>query len=249
MSETIHTVKRAVIMAAGVGKRLRPLTLTTPKPLIRVNGVRMIDTVLSALHAHGITEIYVVIGHLKEQFLPLPMLYPGLTLIENPYYDVYNNIGSLYVAREHLEDCMILDADQLVFNPRALAPEFTRSGYNAVWCEGETNEWLMQTEHGVVTSCSRTGGKHGWQLYSVSRWTAEDGKKLAALTEREFLQGNRQIYWDDVPMFCHFSEFSLGVYAMQPGDVVEIDSLDELQQIDKSYRGLSKDSEENNYGA
>ena len=52
-------VERAIIMAAGTGTRMRPVTLTTPKPLIRVKGVRMIDTVIQALHENGIYEIYV----------------------------------------------------------------------------------------------------------------------------------------------------------------------------------------------
>ena len=64
-------VERAIIMAAGLGNRLSPVTLTTPKPLIKVNGYRMIDTAISALHKNGIFEIYVVVGYMKEQFLSL----------------------------------------------------------------------------------------------------------------------------------------------------------------------------------
>ena len=88
----MNKVKRAVIVAAGIGQRMRPLTLTTPKPLISVNGTRMIDSVIAALHANGITEIHVVVGWLKEAFASLPEQYPGLTLIENPYFDSCNNI-------------------------------------------------------------------------------------------------------------------------------------------------------------
>ena len=58
----MHTVKRAIIMAAGIGKRMQPVSLDTPKPLIKVNGKRMIDTVVDALHDNGIYEIYVVVG-------------------------------------------------------------------------------------------------------------------------------------------------------------------------------------------
>ena len=83
----MHQVKRAIIMAAGTGSRMRPITLHTPKPLIPVKGTRMIDTVIRALHQNGIHEIYVVVGYLKEQFACLPQEYPGLTLIENPWYD------------------------------------------------------------------------------------------------------------------------------------------------------------------
>lgn len=231
MSGETHSVRKAIIMAAGIGKRLRPLTLTTPKPLIPVNGIRMIDSVIGALRQNGIEDIAVVVGYMKEQFADLPAQYPGLKLIENPWYDTCNNISSLYAARHELTaDCMILDGDQLIDHPEALSPAFSLSGYNAVWTEEETDEWLMQTENGRVVSCSRTGGTRGWQLYSVSRWTAEDAAKLARYTEEEFTKGNRQIYWDDVPMFCHFDDFCLGVREMRRGDVTEIDSLEELRE-------------------
>ena len=67
----MNQVKRAIIMAAGIGKRMQPVTLATPKPLVKVNGIRMIDTVIQGLHNNGIHEIYVVVGYLKEQFLNL----------------------------------------------------------------------------------------------------------------------------------------------------------------------------------
>lgn len=233
----MRTVKRAIIMAAGIGKRMQPLTFETPKPLIPVNGVRMIDTVIQGLHANGITEIYVVVGYLKEQFYSLPQQYPGLQIIENPYYDTCNNISSLYVAREHLEECIILDGDQIIYNSKVLSPGFERSGYNSVWTDKKTDEWLQTVEDGIVTSCSRTGGKGGWQLYSISRWTAEDGRKLRHHLEIEFeKKGNHQIYWDDVAMFCYPEEYRLGIWPMGHEDVIEVDSLKELAALDKNYQ-------------
>ena len=229
-----HIVKRAIIMAAGEGQRMRPLTLKTPKPLISVNGVRMVESVIRALQANGINEIYIVVGYLKEQFASLESEF-GVKLIENPLYDTCNNISSLYVAREHLSDCIILDGDQIIYNPEILDPHFKLSGYNAVWCEGETDEWLMSVENDVVTGCSRTGGSHGWQLYSISRWSDSDGKKLRKHLEEEFESGNTQIYWDDVAMFCHFEDFKLGIREMKREDIVEIDSLEELINIDSNY--------------
>ena len=234
----MHQVKRAIIMAAGTGSRMRPVTEHTPKPLIRVKGVRMIDTVIDALHQNGIFEIYVVVGYLKEQFAGLPAQYPGLCLIENPYYDTCNNISSLYVARKHLEDVIILDGDQIIYDSSILAPEFERSGYNGVWTDNDTDEWLMTVEDGIVTACSRTGGRGGWQLYSISRWSAADGNRLRRHLELEFEEKqNRQIYWDDVALFCHPEDYRLGMRPMEKGSIVEIDSFQELVEADPSYAG------------
>lgn len=238
----MNKVQRAVIMAAGMGKRMQPLTFTTPKPLVEVHGKKMIESVIDALHLNGIGEIYVVVGYLKEQFDFLEKKYPGLKLVTNPYFDTCNNISSLYVARNFLTDAMILDGDQIICDANVLHPEFDFSGYNAVWVEGETDEWLMQVdEHRIVTSCSRTGGKGGWQLFSVSRWNKEDGMKLKKYVELEFIEkNNRQIYWDDIAMFEHFSEFKLSIYPMKSGAVIEIDNFNELLAIDASYKAFGE---------
>lgn len=235
----MYKVERAIIMAAGKGTRMRPVTLHTPKPLVKVNGKRMIDSVIEALHKNGISEIYIVVGYLKDQFEILPKEYENVKLIENPFYDTCNNISSLYVARDYIENAIILDGDQIIYHEKILTPEFDRSGYNAVWTDDETEEWLMTVEKGIVTSCSRTGGKGGWQLYSVSRWNEADGKRLKHHLELEFNEKyNRQIYWDDVVMFCHADEYELGIRPMNANDVIEIDNLEELIALDGSYKDM-----------
>ena len=233
----MYQTKRAIIMAAGVGQRMRPVTLTTPKPLIKVNGKRMIDSVIEGLHANGIYEIHIVIGHLKEHFQSLKDDYDEIHLIENPYYSTCNNISSLYVARNYIEESIILDGDQIIFNPDILSPCFERSGYNCVWTDQQTDEWLLSAENGIVTNCSRTGGSHGWQLFSISRWSTEDGKRLRYHLEQEFeIRKNRQIYWDDVALFCYPKEYQLGIRELQKGDIIEIDNIRELAALDATYK-------------
>lgn len=240
----MNTIKRAIIMAAGLGNRMKPVTVDIPKPLIKVNGKRMIDTIVEALHQNGINEIYVVAGYKKEKFYEWANGQQGITIIENNLYDSCNNISSLYAAREYISNAIILDGDQIIYNIDILKPEFTKSGYSCVWTQEETEEWLLTVDKNeTVVSCSRTGGKNGWQLFSVSRWTEQDGKKLKDFIELEFeKKQNRQIYWDDVAMFCHPQVFELTVYPIKKGDILEIDSFEELCELDASYKGY-KNSE------
>lgn len=233
-------VKKAVVLAAGIGNRMRPVTLVTPKPLVKVNGRRMIDTVVEALHINGIFEIYVVVGYKKEQFYAWAKENHGIEILENDFYDTCNNISSLYVARDFLQDSMILDGDQIIYNPRILNPAITKSGYCCAWTERQTDEWLLRTdETGRVISCSRTGGAVGWQLFGISRWTKADGEKLKHCLEEQFeSKKNTQIYWDDIPLFCYSKDFDLSVYPVSNSDVLEIDAYSELCQADGSYRTL-----------
>ena len=94
-----YRVKRIVFIAAGFGTRLVPITLNTPKPLVRVKGVRIIDTMLDAAVAAGIEEIIIVRGYLSEQFDQLLYKYPNIKFIENPAYNEANNISSAMCAR------------------------------------------------------------------------------------------------------------------------------------------------------
>ncbi len=233
----MSNVERAIILAAGKGTRLKPITLTTPKPLIEVNGKRMIETIIDALVENNIKEIYIVLGYMKEKFYYLKNKYSNIKFIENSYYDECNNISSLYVARDFLENCIIMDADQIVYNKKMLFREFEYSGYCCSWEKKYTKEWVLSTDNdGIVINCSTNGGKDGWKLYSVSRWNANDGIKLKKLLVEEFInKRNRDIYWDDIALNIYPEEFELKVYEINEKDLLEIDSIDELSQVDLRY--------------
>lgn len=234
-------VENAIIMAAGLGTRMRPLTNTIPKPLVKVNGHRMIETIIQGLNKNGITDVTIVTGYLADKFDFLCDKYAGVNIINNPYYQEYNNLSSLYVARYKLKNTIILDGDQLINNLQVLNPVFDKSGYAGTWANQWTDEWIMHADDdGNVVSCDRDGGEKGYRLYSVSKWTASDSAKLADLVEYEFKAKNYDIYWDDVAMFKYPDQFNLTVHKVGSNDIIEIDSLDELKALDSSYKTVGE---------
>lgn len=84
MDKKVSKAKRAIFLAAGLGNRLRPITINTPKPLVRVNGVRIIETSIEACLKAGIQEIYIVTGYLADEFKILLQKYPMIKFIHNP---------------------------------------------------------------------------------------------------------------------------------------------------------------------
>ncbi|WP_293973787.1 NTP transferase domain-containing protein [uncultured Ruminococcus sp.] len=233
----MNSVNRAIIMAAGKGTRMLPLTERIPKPLVEVNGKSFIERTIEILLSKSISEIYVVTGYLKEKFKYLEEKYPEVTLLDNPYYDTCNNISSLYIARDYIENSVILDGDMIINNSDVIQKEFDCSGYVSIWTDKYTDEWLQQADDdNIVISCSRNGGKKGWILYSISYWSECDGIKLRDHLINEFeVRKNKDIYWDDVAMFIYPDEYKLKIRPADKGDIIEIDSLQELALFDKKY--------------
>ena len=167
-----------------------------------------------------------------EALAVLKKKYPDVDILYNPYYETRNNISSMFVAREYLENSICVDGDQIIYNPDILSPYFECSGYAASELHGETDEWVMQTdENGIVTSAS-VGGDHGWQLFGISRWNSVDGRMLKHYVEEEYLiNKNYDIWWDNIPLFIHPEDFKLKVYEIAKTDLKEIDNFYELIEV------------------
>lgn len=234
----MEQLQRAVIMAAGEGNRMRPLTSVTPKPLISVNGVRMIDTGIHALKANGIHEIYIVAGYKKEQFYEAFKDDPEVTVIENPHYLDGNNITSMYAARAYLPGAFVLEGDMKVFNESIFDPHIERSGYLATWME-EAPEWALKVKDGRILNFTIAGRPDSHRLWGVSMWTEADGRRLAKMIEEQFeVVKDWSVYWDEIALSRAGTDFDLGVREIGPDDIIEIDTVDELIAIDGSYREI-----------
>lgn len=109
---------RAVILAAGQGTRLRPLTDNMPKALVPLDGIPLIERQLRVLRGAGVTDLSVVVGYRAAQ-----LRLAGLRQVENPAYEVTNMVASLYCAKSMFEgeDDVLVCYGDIVYEPRVLA--------------------------------------------------------------------------------------------------------------------------------
>ncbi len=232
-----YRVKRAIFLAAGFGSRMVPLTFNTPKPLIRVHGVRMIDTLLDAVVAAGIEEIYIVRGYLGEQFDQLLYKYPMIKFIENPFYNEANNISSVMCVRYLMQNAYVLEADLVLSNPKIIRKYEYSSNFLGFSVE-KTDDWCLHTDSNGVVTEECVGGTNCYQMCGISYWDAEAGTKLANDIEEVYkAPGGKERYWDQVPFVYKKDNYKVYIRECQSSDIVEIDTYNELKAIDKLYAG------------
>ena len=229
-----YRVKRAVFIAAGFGSRLVPVTLNTPKPLVRVNGKRIIDSLIDACLEAGIEEIIIVRGYLAEQFDQLLYKYPMIRFLENPIYNEANNISSAMAARDLLSNAYVCEADLLVSNPKIIKKYHYTSDFLGIKKQ-RTNDWCFSVKNGIITE-EKVGGLDCWQMVGISYWSGEDGQKLSAHIKEAFeMPGGKERYWEQVPLVVFKEQYKVHVLECRDEDVVEIDTFRELKAIDKAY--------------
>lgn len=233
-----YRAKRAIFFAAGFGSRMLPITINTPKPLVRVWGTRIIDRLLDAITNIGIEEIYVVRGYLKEEFDQLLAKYPTIRFIDNPIFDSTNNISSAVLAKDAFENAYAFESDLFLSDPTLIKKYQYSSNYLAIPVENTTDWCFTVNDSGIITDITKGLDSPCWQMVGVSYWTKEDGKKLATDIPEVFGQSEttRQIFWDDVALKHRAENYRISVRECDPAAVLEIDTFQELQQIDSAYK-------------
>ena len=229
-----YKVKRAVFIAAGFGSRLAPITFNTPKPLVRVKGVRIIDHLIDACLKAEINEIYIVRGYLAEQFDQLLYKYPMIKFLENPVYNEANNISSALVARHLLSNAYVFEADLLISNPDIIKKYHYTSDFLAIK-KDRTDDWCFEVKDGVIKE-EKVGGENCWQMVGISYWNEADGEKLSDDIATVYASpGGKERYWEQVPLVYRKENYAVEVRECFDEDIVEIDTFRELKEIDSTY--------------
>ena len=239
-SDGAHRVTRAVILAAGRGSRLAPLTDRVPKPLVPVNGTPIIATILDALNAAGISSITIVRGYCGEAFDALRETYPHLTFLDNPDWETANNISSIALAGRAglLADSYVIEGDLYLANPAIITPMQTRTNYIAFPVES-TDDWCFDTDAaGRITGIGVGCARPCHQMLGLSYWTAADGRRLAACANELYREERyRQLYWDEIMLKYFPHECDVYIRECTRADVWEIDTVEELRALEERMRG------------
>ena len=231
-----YRAKRAIFIAAGFGTRLVPITLNTPKPLVRVHGVRIIDRLIDACLEAGIDEIYIVRGYLGELFDQLLYKYPMIKFLENPVYNEANNISSSLGARYMLSNAYVFEADLLISNPSIIRKYHYTSDFLGIKKE-RSDDWCFKVKDGMILE-EKVGGEGSdiWQMVGISYWNEADGHKLSQdIADVYASPGGKERYWEQVPLVYRKEHYQVAVRECHDEDIVEIDTFNELKAIDKTY--------------
>lgn len=233
---SLSAPKNAVILAAGFGMRMVPINTQSPKALLEVNGETIIERTIKQLHEIGVTEIYVVVGFMKEQFEYLIDEY-GVELVVNEHYAEKNNLHSLNLVAEHISNTYIIPCD--------------------IWCmknpysRNELYSWYMVNDLVDDESMVRvnrkmelavtTDGQAGNMMVGIS-YLAEPQATIIRDRLKAFDKDKRyeKSFWEEVLI----DNDRMIVYAKiaHSFDTVEINTFEQLRELDENSNNLKSDA-------
>lgn len=235
----LHKITTALLMAAGMGTRIRPLSESIPKPLIPVCGSPMIETLIQAVSLAGIQKIIITVGYKKEKYLYLKEKYKNITLIENTDYLDRNTISSFYAAMNYLrgENCLICESDLFIKDLSVIKGKMDKSRYLIRNVPAQNYEWGFDLKDGRIRQVVRPKPEVllDHHMYGVAYWMSEDLEKLIHATIASYHKsGYEQLAYDEVANEI-FDKIDMGIIRVKNGQLYEIDCYKDLIQVDPSY--------------
>ncbi|MCI9196570.1 MAG: NTP transferase domain-containing protein [Lachnospiraceae bacterium] len=233
--------KNAIILAAGFGMRMVPISMEIPKGLLEVHGEPLIERTIRQLHEAGIREIYVVVGFMKEKY---EYLIDGfdVTLIVNPEYAAKNNLHSLKRALRHLSNSYIIPCDiwcdQNPYRPRELY-----SWYMVSDLVDNDSSVRVNRKMELVSTPALTGGNAMVGIsYLLEEQAAVVRKRIEAYSQDPRCDGyfwEEALYQDDKNQK---DKMIVTARVVHTADVMEINTYEQLRELDGDSDHLKTDA-------
>lgn len=243
-------IDTAVILAAGLGSRLKPLTDTMPKCLIEVKGKSILLNTLDHLSSVGVKEAVILVGYLAEMIKEkVGEFYQGLKIryIENEIYDKTNNMYSLWLAKDYLKHGVILIEGDSFFEKEVLRRVLNPDD-RSYWAADRFDSFkdgcmLTSNENGAITRIEiirRKGneesfyGENNHKSGDVLKITPQFGEMFSEWLDQEVQQGNVNIYYDLV-LAKHLSDAQIFICNINGLRWMEIDNYNDLRAAEKIF--------------
>lgn len=239
---------KAVILAAGMGTRLNPLTDKRPKCLIEVNGESILKTGLRHLSHLGIEETVIVVGYAKEQIMDeigYEFNSMKISYIENNIFDKTNNMYSLWLARGYLEaGCILIEGD-VVFEEEIVSKLQKSDENKSYWLvdkfSKEMDGCMIKTKNDghihaiqIIRSKLTDLEPNSFKSVGILKITPEFGKHLSQWLSRSVKDGDVNIYYD---LVISENINSYPVYALDVNGSMwfEIDDIHDLRKAETLF--------------
>lgn len=218
----------AIILAAGMGTRLRPLTNDKPKCLVEVNGVPMVERQIQFLKEKGVNDITLISGYKAEALDYLKEKY-GVDIVFNDRFETCNNINSLYIIRDRFHDTYVLEGD-VYMDKNVLSSDVSQSTYFAKKKKYE-NEWGLEVDENNKLTHINIGNGEGFLMSGISYWKGDDCKKIVAHMEDVYATKDyTNLYWDNMVLDI-YPELDIRVNEID--GIYEIDTPEELKEVER----------------
>ena len=233
-------VKTAILLSAGLGTRMKPITNSIPKPLVKVNDKALIETVIDSLIFYGVENIYIVTGYLSDKFLFLEKKYEGkcnINFVYNKDYETKNNISSLYVVKDLIkDDCFVCEADLFIPDKKIFSSlNINRSCYFGNFVEGHSDDWAFVCDSDKKINKISIGGDNLFNMVGISVWSKDDFLQIENRVGEIMNEPNGdKKFWDEA-VDDILNKISVYVLPVANGQIIEIDTVEELERVRKNY--------------